>query len=101
MHKFRIVHKTMVDPLKMLLDASLSQIMGNEMSLCSVVFSISVAMMSSLLNIEWRLGWLHFLSRDARRCSRRCLHSNSKSIICIAFWGLSQTIQTALHCPCP
>ena len=27
--KFRIVHKTMVDPLKMPLDASLSQIMDN------------------------------------------------------------------------
>ena len=48
--KFRIVHKTMVDPLKIPLDASLSQIMGN--MIVSLFFSlpISMAMRSPLLN---------------------------------------------------
>ena len=35
--KFRIVQKTVVDPLKTFVDVSLSQIMGNTCSLCSVV----------------------------------------------------------------
>ena len=89
----RIIHKAMVDPLKMPLDTSLSQIMGNVMISLFCSFPISVAMRSSLLNyiilnfelregpmyIKWRLGWLHFLSRDARRCNRRCLDSNTIS----------------------
>ena len=52
--KFRIVHKTMVDPLKMSLDASLSQIMGNMIISLSGSFPISVAIGTSLLNdIIW------------------------------------------------
>ena len=35
--------------------------------------------------IEWRLGWLHFLSRDARKCNRRCLDSSTTGTLCIAF----------------
>ena len=44
------VHKTMVDPLKIPLDASLSQIMCNKMVSLFCSFPISVAMRSSLLN---------------------------------------------------
>ena len=91
----------------------LYQIMGNKMFSMFCSFPIAMAMSSSLLNdiilnwekiqlyIEWRLGWLHFLSRDARRSNRRCLDSNTMGILCITFYGLSRTTQTALHWPCP
>ena len=48
--KCRIVQKAIVDPLKTLLDASLSQIMGDKMFSLFCSFPISVAMKSSLLN---------------------------------------------------
>ena len=52
--KFRIVLKTMVVPLKMPLDASLSQIMCNIMISSCFSFPISMAMKSSLLDdIVW------------------------------------------------
>ena len=47
--KFRIVHKTTADPLKMPLDACLSQIMSNKMVSLFCGFPRSVAMKSSLL----------------------------------------------------
>ena len=109
----RIVQKAIVDPLKTPLEESLFQIMGLMIISLLWSFSISVAMRSCLLNhvvrklregpmfLEWRLGWLHFLSRVARMCNRRCLRSNMIGILCTASQGLSRTIQTALHCPCP
>ena len=52
--KFGIVHKTMVDPLKMPLDESLSQIMDNIMLSLWCSFPISVAMRSSSRSLELR-----------------------------------------------
>ena len=51
--------------------------------------------------IDWRVGWLHFLSRDARKCNRRCLDSSTAGTLRIAFAVLSRTIHTALRCPGP
>ena len=34
-------------------------------------------------------------------CYRRCLHSSMIGTLCIAFQGLSRTVQTALRCPRP
>ena len=48
--KFRISQETIVDPFEMLLDASLSQIMGKMIFFLFWSFPISVAMKSSLLN---------------------------------------------------
>ena len=50
---------------------------------------------------QWNFDWPLFLSRDARTRNRRCLHSNMIGMLCTASLGLSQTIQTALHCPRP
>ena len=95
--KFRIFQEAIVNPFKTPLNASLSQIMGNMIVSLFFSFPISMAMRSSLLNdiffelrerpmyIEWRLGWLHFLSRDARKCNRRCLDSSTTTTLCIAF----------------
>ena len=33
--------------------------------------------------------------RDARMCNRRCLHSSMIGMLCIAFWGPSQTIHSS------
>ena len=51
--------------------------------------------------IRWRLGWPQFISRDARMCNSRCLHSTMISILCTASQGPSRTIQTALRSPRP
>ena len=51
--------------------------------------------------IQWRLGQPQFLSRDARMCNRRCLHSNMIGMLCTASQGPSRTVQTALRCPRP
>ena len=93
--KFTIVQKPIADPFKTPLDASLSQNLGNMIIWLFCSFPISTAMRSPLLNyiilnegpmyIEWRLGWLHFLSRDTRRCNRRCLRSSMIGILCIPF----------------
>ena len=109
--KFRIFQKAIVDPFKTHLDASLFQIMGNMIVSSFWSFPISMAMMSLLLNDiilnwekvqcplnEWRL---HFLSRDARKCNKRCLDSSKESILCIALQDLTRTTQRALHCTCP
>ena len=48
------------------------------------------------MSIEWRLGWLHFLARDARKCNKRCLDSSKEGILCIALWDLPRQIATAL-----
>ena len=48
--KFRIVYKTMVDPLKMPLDASLSQIMGNKMISLCCSFPVSAYLVGMLEN---------------------------------------------------
>ena len=46
--KFRIIHKTMVDPFKIPLDATLFQIMGQMIFFLFLSFPISLAMRSSL-----------------------------------------------------
>ena len=48
--KFRIFQEAIVNPFKMPLDASLSQIMGNMMVSLFFSLPISMAMRSSLLN---------------------------------------------------
>ena len=50
--------------------------------------------------IEWRLGWLHFHSRDARKCNKQCLDSSEEGILCIALWNCFRITQIALYCPC-
>ena len=69
---------------------------GLDDTLSFLVFPISVAMKSSLLNyvlwnlreipmyIQRHLGWPQFLSRDARMCDRRRLHFNMIGILCNA-----------------
>ena len=51
--------------------------------------------------IQWNFDWSLFLWRDARMCSRRCLHSGMKGMLCNAFWYPSQAIQTVPRCPRP
>ena len=52
--KFRIFQETIVNPFKIPLDASLSQIMGNMIVSLLTSLPISMAMRSSLLNdIVW------------------------------------------------
>ena len=71
-------------------------IMGNMMVSLFLSSPITMAMRSSLLNdinfelregpmyIECRLGWLHCLSRDVRKCNKLFLDSNKEDILCIA-----------------
>ena len=71
--------------LKTLFHTSLSQIMGDEVRSLFFSLPITIAMKSHLLNDIVRatgenVGWLHFLSRDAHKCSKRCLDSNEESI---------------------
>ena len=35
------------------------------------------------MHIECCLGWLHFLSRDAHKCNRRCLDSSTIGTLCL------------------
>ena len=51
---------------------------------CNRVLVGSLELREGPMKIGWRLDWLHFLSRDARRCNRQCLHSSMIGIICTA-----------------
>ena len=48
--------------------------------------------------IQWNFDWWLFLSRDARMCNGRCLHSSMIGMLCTAFWGPSRAIQTIRCC---
>ena len=80
----------------------------------SLFFSLpmTIAMKSSFLNdivrdgeniqlpsVEY-VGWIDFLSRDAHKCSKKCLDSNKEGILSIALKKLSRVTQIALHWPC-
>ena len=53
------------------------------------------------MSIWGYFGWIDSLSRDAHKCSKRCLDSSKEGILGIALWEVSRITQTALHCPCP
>ena len=94
--KITISHETIVNSCELPLDASLFQIMGKMIFFLFWNFPISVAMKSFLLNyvlwiwrkvqyiFKWHLDWPQFLSRDARMCNGRCLHSGVIGILCTA-----------------
>ena len=97
---------------KMLLDASVFQIMDQIIFFLFGSFLKTGTMKSCLLNhVVWNWEKVRCFLDDAsdrctffqetRMCIRRCLHSSMISILCTASWDQSRTIQAAPHCQCP
>ena len=83
--------------------------MGDEVLLLCFNFTMTIAMKSHLLDdvrsvlreypiaIGEDVGWIHFLSRDAHKCSERCLNSTKEGILSIALWEFHCTLGIVSH----
>ena len=108
-----ISQESVMDSFVVSLYASLSQVIGQ------IIFSVSwkfshicgrevftswwriLELTEGPMFFQWNLDWPLFLSRDARMCNGRCLHSSMIGMLCTPFWGPSRTVQKALRCPRP
>ena len=87
--KYGIFLEANVNPFKSYLDASRDGRCSGPFVLPDgheVAFSYrhSSGLREDPLTIGGYFGWIDSLSRDARKCSRRCLVSSKESILCIA-----------------
>ena len=113
--KYGIFQETTMNPFKIPLDASLSQIMGNVIvSLLFISLPISMAMRSPLLNdiilnrekvqctLNGASAGLTFFQEMPTSATDDALIPVKKAFFALCFRiCLARITQIALHCPCP